>query len=76
MNYDFMLPAFGQGIVFAEPENKENAGSYEDESDSDVDNYPDFNFVVVRDFGCGGKPKQTVRRNFDFVNCSVVSYVF
>jgi hypothetical protein len=30
--------------------------------DDDDDNYPDFNFVVAGDFGCGGKPERTVSR--------------
>jgi hypothetical protein len=58
VNYDTMKPAFAQDMVFAEPEEEENGGPYDD----DDDNYPDFNFVVAGDIGCGGKPERTVSR--------------
>ena len=57
MNYDIMKPAFAQDMAFAEPEEEENGGPYDNDDD---DNYPDFNFVVAGDFGCGGKPERTV----------------
>ena len=58
MNYDTMKPAFAQDMVFAEPEEEENGGPY----DNDDDNYSDFNFVVAGDIGCGGKLERTVSR--------------
>ena len=59
MNYDFKLPVFGQGIVFAEAEGKDMDAN-EDVSESDADNYHDFNFVVAGDFSCNEEARKTV----------------
>jgi hypothetical protein len=59
MNHDIVLPAYAQDKAFAEPEEEENAGPYDIDSES-KENYPNFNFVVAGDFGCGGKPERTI----------------
>ena len=57
MNYDIVKPAFAQDMAFAEPEEEENAGPYDND---DEDDYPDFNFATAGDFGCGDEAKRTV----------------
>jgi hypothetical protein len=64
MNYAFMLPVFGQGNVFVEPDDDASAEKAKDDSNSDADantdNYSDFNFVVAGDFSCNKEARKTV----------------
>ena len=57
MNYDIMKPAFAQDMAFAEPEEDENGGPYDNDNN---ENNPDFNFATAGDFGCGDEAKRTV----------------
>lgn len=45
MHYDIVKLAYAQDPAFAEPEEEENGGPYDDDS-------PDFNFVVAGDLRC------------------------